>query len=66
MIGRPGSTLWLMANEARLGWRGLVGGPRARRRIITLAVLGAVFGLMGVPVALALRRVEVPVNAPSW
>ena len=63
MIGRPGSTLWLLGCEMRLAWRGLLGARRFRLRAITLSIVGAVFLAMGFPLAIALRGVEAPVNA---
>ena len=65
MIGRPGSTLWLLGHEIRLSWRGLIGGRRGRVRLIVFGVLGLVFGVAGVPLALALRDFEMPVNPLS-
>ena len=62
MIGRPGSTLWLLGHEIRLSWRGLIGGRRGRVRLIVLGVLGVGFAIAGVPIALALRGVAMPIN----
>jgi ABC-2 type transport system permease protein len=62
VIGRPGSTLWLLGCEMRLAWRGLIGTRRFRLRAISLGVVGLVFLAMGVPLALALGRTELPVN----
>ena len=38
MIGRPGSTLWLLGHEMRLAWRTTVGGRRFRVRVVGLSV----------------------------
>jgi ABC-2 type transport system permease protein len=65
VIGRPGSTLWLLGHEMRLSWRGLIGGRRGRVRLVVMAVLGGIFVLAGFPIALALRSFEVPVNRVS-
>ena len=65
MIGRSGSTLWLLSHEARLAWRGLVGGKRGGRRIIVFAILGLVALGVGLSVAYALRDFDVPVNTIS-
>ena len=63
MIGPPGSILWLASHEMRLAWRGLIGGPRGRRRLIIFAILGVIFLLIGVQVGFALQHVEAPINA---
>jgi ABC-2 type transport system permease protein len=65
VIGRPGSTIWLLGHEIRLSWRGLIGGRRGRVRLIVLGVLGVAFAIGGVPIALALRRFDVPVDTLS-
>jgi ABC-2 type transport system permease protein len=65
VIGRPGSTLWLLGHEIRLSWRGLVGGRRGRIRLIVLGIVGAGFIVGGFPIAWALRRVEMPVTPLS-
>jgi ABC-2 type transport system permease protein len=62
VIGPPGSILWLASHELRLSWRGLIGGPRGRRRLIIFGILGAVFALVGVQVGLALRGLQAPIN----
>jgi len=62
VIGPPGSILWLVSHELRLSWRGLIGGPRARRRLTIFAVLGVIFLLVGLQVGFALRRIQAPVN----
>lgn len=65
MIGRPGSTLWLLAAEMRLGVRDMLGrrGPM-RLVFIGAGVLALVFAL-GLPVATALRGVEIPISPMS-
>lgn len=65
MIGRPGSTLWLLSHEIRLSWRGLVGGRRGRIRMIVFAIVAVLFGVIGVPIALALRGFDMPLNPLS-
>jgi ABC-2 type transport system permease protein len=65
VIGRPGSTLWLLSHEIRLSWRGLIGGRRGKVRLAAFGVLGLAFGVAGVPLALALRDYELPVNPLS-
>jgi ABC-2 type transport system permease protein len=62
VIGRPGSTLWLLGHEIRLSWRGLIGGRRGRVRLIVLGVVGVMFAIAGVPIALAMRRINISVN----
>ncbi len=62
MIGRPGSTLWLLGCEMRLSWRGLLGGRRFRARAISFALVGVIFLALGVPLALALGHTELPIN----
>jgi ABC-2 type transport system permease protein len=63
VIGRPGSTLWLLGCEMRLSWRGIWGTRRFRLRAISLAVVGVGFLAIGVPLALALQDTELPRNA---
>jgi ABC-2 type transport system permease protein len=65
VIGSPGSTLWLLHHEIRLAWRRMLGGRRGRVRLIAFAVVGVAFGVAGVPLALALRKFEIPVNSLS-
>jgi ABC-2 type transport system permease protein len=62
VIGAPGSTLWLAAHEARLAWRGFIGGRRGRRRFVVLGIVGVVFVLAAFPIALALKDVEITAN----
>ncbi len=62
MIGRPGSTLWLLANEMRLGLRDMLGKRGSVRLILTgVAIFLLVFAL-GFPVARALRGVDIPIS----
>ena len=65
MIGRPGTTVWLLSHEIRLAWRGLVGGKRGGRRMVAFAILGLVALAGGMGIAWALRDFEPPVNAVS-
>ncbi|MGA0600850.1 hypothetical protein ACO2Q3_09120 [Caulobacter sp. KR2-114] len=61
MIGRPGSTLWLLAAEMRLGLRDSLGRiGRTRAIVLTVAALVLVFAL-GLPAGVALRRTGIPV-----
>ncbi|HEX7760558.1 MAG TPA: putative ABC exporter domain-containing protein, partial [Caulobacteraceae bacterium] len=65
MIGRPGSTLWLLGAEMRLGLRDMLGKRGSVRLLVMgVAVLVLVF-LLGLPVASALRGSEVPINSLS-
>ena len=68
---RPGSFLWLLAHEMRLGWRGgfmFKGGRRPRASlVITILFILAVGGFGGVPIGLVLRGhslMEFPAFAP--
>ena len=65
MIGRPGSTLWLLGHEIRLSWRGLVSGRRGRIRLIVLGIVGLTFVVGGFPIAWLLRKIEMPINPLS-
>lgn len=65
MIGPPGSTLWLFHHELRLWWRTLISGRRGRVRLIAMAVVGVLFLVGGVPLAMALHDFQVPVNRLS-
>ena len=64
MIARPGSTLWLLAHEMRLGWRALLArrGENRRGGWMALATVGLVTLAGGVPIGLMLRRVEITVT----
>jgi len=62
MIGRPGSTLWLLGHEIRLAWRDAFGGRARARRVIALGGIGIVFTLLGFGLAFALRDAQVPVD----
>lgn len=64
MIAPPGSTLWLLAHEMRLGWRTLLArrGENRRGGWIALASVGLVTLVGGVPIGLMLRRVEVGIS----
>lgn len=65
MIGRPGSILWLLAAEMRLGFRDSLGRlGRVRLIVLGAGALMLVF-LLGLPIALALRRHGVPVSPLS-
>lgn len=59
----PGSTLWLLGHELRLGWRGLWNRAKGKRRRVWL-VVGVSFILLiafalGIPVALFVRKLPV-------
>lgn len=62
MIGRPGSALWLLGYEARLGWREMA--ARYGRRGLTAWLTGGVLILMavaiGVPLGFYLQRLHTP------
>lgn len=62
MIGRPGSTIWLLSHEMRLAWRGFFGGKQRARRIVALAIVGGLFLVVAFPLAWAIRGLEPPVN----
>jgi ABC-2 type transport system permease protein len=64
---RAGSTLWLLAHELRLTWRGALarGGGGARRQWVIGAVMVLVAAFAGVPLGLLLRRIEIPVTPLS-
>ncbi len=64
MIPAPGSTLWLLAHEMRLGWRNLLArrGENRRSGWIALISVGLVTLVAGVPIGLWLRHVEPSVN----
>jgi ABC-2 type transport system permease protein len=56
-----GSTLWLLAHELRLAWRGMAAKGRGRRTLIILGLVFVGMFFVGVPLALALRGAQVPV-----
>jgi ABC-2 type transport system permease protein len=63
VIGRPGSTSWLLGHELRLNWRGLMGQRRrAPWRLGSFAVIGVGLLIGGVSLALILRDFDAPVN----
>jgi len=62
VIGRPGSTIWLLGHELRLNWRGLLGRRRIAWRLGSFAVIGVIALIAGCLAALALRHFDVPVN----
>ena len=58
-----GSTLWLLAHELRLTWRGALargGGGRRRGRVLIITI--GVVSTFGVVLGLMLRRVQIPVT----
>ena len=66
MIAPAGSTLWLLRHELRLSWRGIMtrrGRGRGRFRALWLTALLPVilFFTAGLPLAFALKRVQIPV-----
>ena len=65
MIGRPGSTLWLLGAEVRLGLRDMLGRRGSRRGLIVFGVIVALSFALGVFVAGRLRNVEVPITPLS-
>ena len=62
-----GSTLWLLAHELRLTWRGALArrGGRARGQWIAVIALALVAAFAGVPLGLMLRRIGIPVTPLS-
>ena len=64
MIAQPGSTLWLLAHEMRLGWRALLARRGENRRSTWIAVIsiGLVTLAGGVPIGLMLRRIDVGIS----
>lgn len=64
MAFRVQSIPWLVAHEMRLTWRGLRRGGASRWRV---PVIGAIFGLtmlgLGVPLAVSLYAVQLPVSS---
>ena len=61
MIAPPGSTLWLLGFELRIAWRTALGRRGGRARFVLLGVLGLVALGLGLPFALILRRINVPI-----
>ncbi len=64
---QAGSTLWLLAHELRLTWRGALArrGGGARGQWVVVVALGLVAAFAGVPLGLLLRRVAIPVTPLS-
>jgi ABC-2 type transport system permease protein len=62
VIGRPGSTLWLLGCEMRLTWRNMLGRRGAKLRFGALVVVGLIFLAGGVMLALALHDFAMPLN----
>ncbi|CAN5877978.1 hypothetical protein BH11PSE1_BH11PSE1_13360 [soil metagenome] len=64
MIAAPGSTLWLLAHEMRLGWRNLLArrGENRRSGWIALISVGLVTLVAGVPIGLMLRQIDVGIS----
>jgi ABC-2 type transport system permease protein len=62
VIGRPGSTLWLLGCEMRLTWRNMLGRRGARYRFVALTVVGLAFLGVGSMLALALQGFAMPLN----
>jgi ABC-2 type transport system permease protein len=67
VIGRPGTALWLLGHELRLGWR-RIGARRGKRRWAGAATLWLTIGvpviltLLSIPMGLALARVpQIPI-----
>lgn len=60
---KPASTLWLLAHEMRLAWRGFLAGRKGRGpgALIAFVILGGLIVVGGVAMGLALRGQEVPV-----
>ncbi len=65
MIGRSGSTLWLLGHEMRLAWRNLVGGKRGGRRMIAFGIIAVVILAASVPMAFVLKDYDPPINRLS-
>ena len=62
-----GSTLWLLAHELRLTWRGALarGGGGRRRGWGLIIAAGLVAAFAGAPLGLMLRRFQIPVTPVS-
>ena len=60
MIAAPGSTLWLLAHEMRLGWRTLLArrGETRRGGWIALASVGLVTLIGGVPIGKQIKALS--------
>lgn len=62
-LAGPGSAIWLLAHELRLGWRGVwsAGKTRRRRILFGLLAVGLLCGAfaLGIPFALFVRRIEI-------
>ncbi len=65
MIGRPGSTLWLLGAEMRLGLRDMLGKRGSVRSLIVFGVIVALTFALGVYIAGPLRNVEIPITPLS-
>ncbi|THD71081.1 hypothetical protein, partial [Phenylobacterium sp.] len=70
MIAPPGSTLWLLRHELRLLWRGLAGRRGRGKGQFRLMWISAILPLIllvtaGLPLAFALRKVEIPITPIS-
>ncbi len=66
MIGRPGSTPWLLAWEMRLAWRGLI-ARRGRKGVAAWApfvIVAALMLALGVPVGHFLLAADAPGGQP--
>jgi len=58
-----GSTAWLLAHEIRLAWRTALRGKVGRRRLIIVSALLTVgTAAIGLPAALFLRHVQIPIT----
>ena len=58
-----GSTAWLLAHEIRLAWRTALRGKVGRRRLIIVSGLLTVgTAAIGLPAALFLRHVQIPIT----
>jgi ABC-2 type transport system permease protein len=60
---KPASTLWLLAHELRLAWRGFLAGRKGRGpgALIAFVILGGLIVAGGVAMGLALRGQDVPI-----
>ena len=66
MIGRPGSVVWLLGNEIRLSWRGLLArrGRRGWAAWIPMAIFVGLMFLFGIPLGRFLQNAGSPTSAP--